>query len=159
MIAAIRQILPLLCLTILLAAGSIMADDAKPKAKDPDEAAIEAVLAYLPVAVEAKNVDTIVHFVTDSVEVSVYGRRAKGRENIRDLLELGLTRFIDVTLETVVSDFYLGDSTAALTGYARYKIIWPMGGETVRDGDFVSSWQRLGKQWKINTLIISVPKD
>ena len=152
-------ILPMAALLMFLAAGSVLADTDKAEAGNAGEAEIERILAYLPTAVLEKNVDTIVSHLTDSVEVNIYGRIAKGRESIRSLLDIGLTRFIDVKLETTVADMYVGDSTAALTGYAKYTIIWPMGGETVRDGDFVSSWRLRGKAWKLHTLVIMPPKE
>ena len=138
---------------------TVSADTDKPRAKESGEAEIERILAYLPIAVLEKNVDTIVYHLTDSVEVSIYGRKSKGRENIRSLLEIGLTRFIDVKLEMVVGDMLVGDSLAALSGYAKYTIIWPMGGETVRDGDFVSSWRLRSKTWKLHTLVVTPPKE
>ena len=155
----LRSILLLCGALWLVGTLTVAADTDKPKAKKPGETEIEQILAYLPVAVLEKNVDTIVYHLTDSVEVSIYGRKSKGRENIRDLLEIGLTRFIDVKLEMVVGDMLVGDTAAALSGYAKYTIIWPMGGETVRDGDFVSSWRLRGKLWKLHTLIVTPPKE
>lgn len=151
-----------ICFAVLIAVSAFAddyADTDKPKPKSPGKVEIERILAYLPTAVLEKNVDTIVYHLTDSVDVSIYGRKAKGKDNIRSLLNVGLTRFIDVKLETTVADMYVGDSTAALTGYAKYTIIWPMGGETVRDGDFVSSWRLRGKAWKLHTLVIMPPKE
>ena len=143
---------------VLSLAGSLTAEPKKTERQLSDQRAIEAIIERLPEAVLKREVDTLVAILTDSVEVSIYGRAAKGKENIRSLLNVGLTRFIDVRVETKTHELEVGENRAAQVGYFRYTIEWPMGGTTVRDGDFVAQWERIKKKWLLSGLVVTLPK-
>ena len=144
-----------LCLSFALPLG---AQSQKAEKRSRGEQAIEAIIARLPEAVLKREVDTLASILTDSVEVTIYGRSAKGKENIRSLLNAGLTRFIDVKVQTKTHEMKVGETYAAQTGYFKYTIEWPMGGTTVRDGDFTAKWELLKGNWLLYSLVVDEPK-
>jgi ketosteroid isomerase-like protein len=142
----------------LLWALPLKAEPKKPEAVSPDQQAIESIIKRIPSAVLNREVDTLVSFLKDSVEVTIYGRKAKGRENIRNLLNVGLTRFIDVKVETKTQEMKITGHRAAQLGYFKYTIEWPMGGTTVREGDFVAQWEQVKSSWLLSSLVVVPPK-
>lgn len=153
-----RYVRTTLFLTLGLAVVSpLHAEQKKGAPPSPDQKAIEAIITRIPSAVLNREVDTLVSFLTDSVEVTIYGRAAKGKENIRSLLNVGLTRFIDVKVETKTRELSFGNKRASQQGYFKYTIEWPMGGTTVRDGDFLAHWEQVGRDWLLARIVVTPP--